>query len=171
MKKIVLMIAAVLVAASSFAQVTADSKLIKADIGFGSGIGGIPIGVSYEQGILEVGEAVVTVGGYVGFESSKDSYAVYSWKRSQIAITLLGNYYLKPMVDKLDLYAGLRLGYRNISSKYVYEDGSSIKYDWGSPFCYSFHIGANYWFSDSFAVNAELGYGIAYLNVGVAYKF
>ena len=31
--------------------------------------------------------------------------------------------------------------------------------------------GARYYFSDNFAVMAEIGYGVAYLNLGIALKF
>jgi hypothetical protein len=64
------------------------------------------------------------------------------------------------------------LGYDIVSSK---ETG-----DWplgttftanSSSFAWSFFVGGRYYFTDSFAVMAELGYGIAWLNIGVAFKF
>ncbi|MFR9620758.1 MAG: hypothetical protein SNH63_06020 [Rikenellaceae bacterium] len=172
MKKLFLLVATVLCAAAVSAQTTVDSRVIKVDLGLGSAIGGLPIGASYEQGIVEFGNGgFITVGGYLGFCSSSDSYVTYKWKRSQLNIMAQGNYYLTPLVDKMDFYAGLRLGYANISSNYVFEDGTKVKYDWGSPFDFSIHIGTNYWFNESIAVNAELGYGIAYFNIGAAFKF
>ncbi len=170
MKKAFLLAAVALFVSVASAQTTVNDKTIKADVGFGSAVGGIPVGVSYEQGIVDLGGAFITLGGYVGYDSSTENYSYFKWKLSQLNIMVQGNYYLAPIVDKLDLYAGLRLGYANVTSTYIYDDHDS-EYDWGSPFSYSAHVGANYWFSNSFAVNAELGYGIAYLNVGVAYKF
>jgi len=36
---------------------------------------------------------------------------------------------------------------------------------------YSWFIGGRYYFSDKFAGMLELGYGITYLNLGIALKF
>ncbi len=172
MKKILLAAVAVLFAATSFAQTTVNDKVVKVDLGLGSSVGGLPIGVSYEQGVMDLGDgSFITAGGYIGYEQSTDSYGLYDWKLSQLNIMAQGNYYFAPMMEKMDIYAGLRVGYANVSSTWIYADGTKSDYDWGSPFAYSIHVGANYWFSDNMAVNAELGYGIAYLNVGIAYKF
>ncbi len=171
MKKLLLLVAAVVMTATTFAQTTLESKVVKVDVGLG-GWGGIPVGVSYEQGVHGFNDgSFITVGGYLGYAQNRDSYSTYEWKRSVLNIMAQGNYYVKPLVDKLDIYAGLRLGYAGITSKYEFEGGREENYNWGSPFGYDIHAGVNYWFTDLIAVNAELGYGIAYLNVGVAFKF
>ncbi len=173
MKKLLLLVAAVVMTATTFAQTTVDSKLVKADVGFGSGVSGmIPVGVSYEQGIYGFDDgAFITVGGYFGYAGKSTSYSYYDWKLRVINIMAQGNYYLKPIVNKLDIYAGLRLGYASITSKYEWKSGHESEYNWGSPFGYDIHVGVNYWFTDLIGVNAEVGYGIAYLNVGVGFKF
>ena len=170
MKKVIVLFAALIVSASAFAQTTVSDKIIKATVGLG-GATGIPVGVVYEQGVAALDNgSFFTIGGYAGFGMESDRYSEYTWNRSQFSLAVQGNYYLLPLVDKLDLYAGLRIGYNGIKSVYVYET-EKVDYDWGSPFAYSIHIGANYWLNEKWAVNAELGYGLAALSVGVAYKF
>jgi len=66
---------------------------------------------------------------------------------------------------------GLLLGYNIATSK---EFGSSIPgYDYSysaGGITWAGFIGGRYYFKDNLAVMAELGYGIAYLNIGVALK-
>jgi hypothetical protein len=65
------------------------------------------------------------------------------------------------------------LGYNIVSSKAtgnwpaLYGDLSAN----ASSFIWSFYIGGRYYVADAIAVMAELGYGIAWLNIGVAFKF
>lgn len=72
-------------------------------------------------------------------------------------------------VEKLDTYTGVSLGYNIVSSKSDRKDNnykaetSSLHLGW--------YLGGRYYFTDSFAGMAELGYDIAYLTVGVAFKF
>ncbi len=49
--------------------------------------------------------------------------------------------------------------------------GAPCLYRPGSGLVSSFFIGGRYYFSDSMAAMLELGYGVAYLNLGVAFKF
>lgn len=74
-------------------------------------------------------------------------------------------------IDRLDTYVqlGLGLGY----SFYSYNDWY---YDYGSAghafFDFTGSVGARYYFSNSFAVNAELGYTAgSYIMAGVTLKF
>ena len=67
-------------------------------------------------------------------------------------------------VDKLDTYAGIATGYEH----YAVSRGAN---DSMATINFSSFIGARYYFSDSFSAFAELGYGIALLELGVAFKF
>ena len=50
--------------------------------------------------------------------------------------------------------------------------GESVGYDVdASGFAFSLHLGTRYYFTDNFAAGIEIGYGVAYANIGVAYKF
>ncbi len=131
-----------------------------------------PLSASMEIGVVdEIAEkGVIGVGPYLGYSSFKYEYSNWGWKYSNLIIGARGNFHY-PLVDKLDTYTGLLLGYNIASSK---EFGSSNQ---GQEYSYSAggitwagYIGGRYYFKDNFAVMAELGYGIAYLNVGVALK-
>ena len=129
-----------------------------------------PLSASLEVGIkdnvLEKGS--IGVGGYLGFSSYKWEYSDWGWKYSNFIIGARGNFHY-PLVDKLDTYTGLLLGYNISTSK---EFGSAIPgFDYTASsggIAYAWFVGARYYFKDTFAIMAELGYGITYLNLGVS---
>jgi hypothetical protein len=143
-------------------------------VGYKSGLP--PVSASLEVGVTELGPGVLGVGGYFGISSYKweDAWggSTYGWRYTNIIIGARGNYHYS-FTEKLDTYAGIMLGYNIVSSKEtgswpaIYGDLSAN----ASAFIGSFYIGGRYYFSDAFAVMAELGYGIAWLNIGVALKF
>ncbi|OFY77903.1 MAG: hypothetical protein A2V46_00375 [Bacteroidetes bacterium RBG_19FT_COMBO_42_7] len=127
-----------------------------------------PVSASLEFGVVDniLEKGVIGVGPYFGYFSSK--YAGY-WKTSYLVLGARGNFHY-PLANKLDTYTGLLLGYNIVSYKdlddYVGDySGSSSGIAW------AWFVGARYYFKDNFAVMAELGYGIAYLNLGIALKF
>ncbi len=116
-----------------------------------------------KDGILEKGS--IGIGGYVGYSSAK--WTNY-YKTSNIIIGARGSFHY-PLVNKLDTYTGLLLGY-NI---YTYSYDVSYLGAKGSAgaVTLAWFAGARYYFSDKFAVLGEIGYGIAYLTLGVSFKF
>jgi hypothetical protein len=131
-----------------------------------------PISGSLEFGIVDkvLDKGVIGVGPYVGFSSHKWEYSAWGWKYTNIIIGARGVFHY-PLVDKLDTYTGLLLGYDIVSSK---EFGVGSGYDYtasSSGVAWSWFVGGRYYFSDKFAAMLELGYGIAYLNLGIALKF
>lgn len=156
-------------------------KVLSAGIGFGSSLytsstyysrGVPPISLSYEQaikdGILEKG--VIGVGGWVGYTSYKYDVLGWGYKYSNIIFGVMGAFHY-PLVDKLDTYAGIGLGYNIVSAK---EFGIDTGLDYnvsGSSIVFAGLIGARYYFTDQFAVFAQVGYGIAYFTVGVSLRF
>lgn len=177
MKKL---LAVLIVVTFSFAQLVAQeatfvkgTKVLNLGIGLGSTYyGGLygshspALSGSFEVGIkddvLEKGS--IGIGGYVGYSSAK--YADY-WKTSNILIGARGSFHY-PLVDKLDTYTGLLLGYNIFSTKYytTFTVGGS-----SSAVALAWFAGARYYFTDKFAGMAEVGYGIAYLTLGVSLKF
>jgi len=131
-----------------------------------------PISASFEVGVADgiLDKGTIGVGGYLGYSSHKWDYLGWGWKYTNIIIGARGNFHY-PLVDRLDTYTGLLLGYNIATSK---EFGNSVPgYDYSASsggVAYAWFVGARYYFTDKFAVMAELGYGITYLNLGIALK-
>lgn len=160
-------------------------KVLNLGIGFGSGLytgGGYAshspaISASLEVGVVDnvIDEkGSIGVGGYLGYASAKyevrDAGYIYGWRYSDLVLAARGSFHY-PLVEKLDTYAGLALGFDIVSSK---ETGNwpSGAYNsaTASGVYLSGYLGARYYFSDNIAGLIELGSGIAYLNLGVAIK-
>jgi hypothetical protein len=188
MKRISILLSSLLFVLSIRAQdstFTPDDAVINLGIGIGStyysgsGYSGLipPLSISYEKGIKNVfDKGTIGVGAYAGYTSSEwkysDSYGSYKWKYSNILIGARGALHY-PLIDELDTYAGLMLGYDIASSSYsstgMYEDQTVAGDSYGG-LIWSFYLGGRYWFSDKMAGMLELGYGISYLNIGIAFK-
>jgi hypothetical protein len=182
-KSILLFVAAVF----SLTQLTAQESLFaKGDkvLSIGLGLGTSlysgsyysmtfpPLAASVEfgvkDGIFEKGSLGVGVGlGYTGY---KYEYADWGWKYSNYILGARG-YLHYPLVKKLDTYTGITLGY-NISSANEFGTGGDPDYDYSSGgFIWAWFVGGRYYLKDNFALLAELGYGVTYLTLGVAFKF
>ncbi len=158
-------------------------KVINIGIGLGNTlyIGGTgystgvpPISISYEQAIVDdiLEKGVIGVGGYLGYSSYKYRYNYsgqdWGWNFNDIIIGA-GGFFHYPLIDKLDTYAGLLLGY-NISTTTDYGDPGFETVDSSGGIVFSGFIGGRYYFSEKFAAFAQLGYGIAYLTLGVSIR-
>jgi hypothetical protein len=156
-------------------------KILNLGIGLGTALysgSGYTGSVPPISGSLEVvikddlfdGKGAVGVGGYLGYAAYKWEYSGWGWKYSNIIIGPRG-YLHYNLIDNLDTYGGVMLGYNILSSK---ETGNSIPgYNYNASsggVIFSGFLGARYYFNDKFAAMAELGSGIAYLNLGVAIK-
>jgi len=128
-----------------------------------------PISASFDIGIVDgiLEKAAVGVGPYIGYSASKWEFSGYGWKYNDIIIGARGTFHY-PFVDKLDTYAGVLLGYNITSST---EIGTVVGTPDGGHFVHSEFIGARWYFTDSFAAFAELGYGISWFTGGIALKF
>jgi len=155
-------------------------KVINLGIGIGNTLysgsyytrGVPPISVSYEQGIVDgiAEKGVIGILGYVGYTSYKYDYLGWGYKYSNIIIGAGGLFHY-PLVNKLDTYAGILLGY-NIAT--ATEFGTYPGYDYNASsggIVFSGFVGARYYFTESVAAFAQVGYGIAYLTFGVSFKF
>jgi len=176
-----LLILAILINAVSYGQYFKEKdNVLNLGIGLGSAIyasGGTtsfpPLSASFEYGVKEgVGPGVIGIGGLIGYTSAKYTFGVpganYDWKTSYTVIGIRGSYHLVDLADKLDAYGGVMLGYSIVSVS-----GNNGTYTAGSASSANFSIfaGGRYYLTEKFAVMAELGYGFAILNVGVALKF
>ncbi len=185
MKKIILLF---IITAFSLTQLLAQestfvkgNKVLNLGIGFGSGLySGTgytssfpPVSASFEVGVKDgiAEKGSIGVGGYIGYSAHKWEYLGWGWKYSNLIIGARGTFHY-PLVDKLDTYTGLILGYDIVTAK---ETGTAVfGYNYSassSGLAYSWFIGGRYYFTDKFAGMAELGVGITYLTLGVALKF
>lgn len=157
-------------------------KVLNLGIGFGSGLytgGGYSsqmpaLSASLEVGVVDnvIDKGTIGVGGYIGYTSAKYDFSgpgyTYGWKYSNLVIAARGAFHY-PLVEKLDTYAGLALGYDIVTAKETGNFPTGVSAT-GSGVYLSGFVGARYYFSDKFAGLLELGSGIAYFNLGVAIK-
>jgi len=154
-------------------------KVISLGIGIGNTLytgayynrGVPPISVSYEQAIVDdiLEKGVIGVGGYLGYTSYKYDYQGWGYKYSNILFGA-GGFFHYPLVDRLDTYAGVLLGYNIVNAT---EFGTPVGFDYNitsGGIVFSGYIGGRYYFTDKFAAFAQLGYGIAYLTLGVSIR-
>jgi len=159
-------------------------------LSFGIGLGGNlysgsgysskipPISVHYEYCVkdnLFDEKSSLGIGAMLGYTSAKWEYSgwggSYGWKYTSIIVGAKGALHYA-FVDKLDTYAGLMLGYNIVSAKEIGDWGTGTTYKAsGSAATSYFFIGGRYYFSDNLAAFAELGYGMAILNLGITLKF
>ena len=131
-----------------------------------------PLSASVDVGIVDnvLEKGVIGIGGYLGYSSYKLDYSAGGWKYSNLILGGRGTFHY-PLVDKLDTYGGLLIGFNVASSK---EYGIVTSYNYHATsggLVYSAFIGAKYYLQNNLALFGELGYGISYLTLGVSLKF
>ncbi len=172
MKKInflLLLVIGLLAGTQSFAQLAVDkgTKFLNLGIGVGGyggivygGTGSVAFGGSFEAGVAPN----ITVGGIASFRSYNDLGSYYS-------VGARGSYHfnelLKLTTDKADLYAGAGLIYSGFSYNGVY---SGFRASYGG-IDLGLHVGGRYFFSNNIGGFAEVGVGVAPLQLGVTFKF
>lgn len=131
-----------------------------------------PLSISLEAGIKDElfdENSGLGIGGYLGFSGSRYS----GWKTetsfSNIIIGARGAFHYE-FIDHLDTYAGLMLGYRIVNWEAGSVDNGQDSAA-SSGFASAFFLGGRYYFNENLGGMLELGYGISYLNVGIALRF
>jgi hypothetical protein len=186
MKKVssLLFVSLFFVAAITHAQsFSKGTNIVSAGIGLGSsmlkysGASQTPaISLQYEKGIWDIGgPGVVSLGGYVGFKGYKYGGYNYNEKWHYTVIGVRSAYHYGGLkLSKVDVYGGIMLSYNMLN--YSYNDNSSSggfseKGSYGNTAGFSLYAGGRYFVTDNLAAFAELGYGVSYLNLGLALKF
>jgi hypothetical protein len=149
--------------------------------GYSSGFGPA-FQVSFEKGTWQLGPGVLTVGGELGFSYFHYSYddyvtaegpnsgAKYSWLTFIFAVR--SAYHYGWNVRGLDTYGGMSLGMRMLSFHATYYDPlTNGHYNPNSvyPFVGVF-LGTSYFFTPAIGVNAEVGYNITPIQIGMIFK-
>ncbi|MDR0796150.1 MAG: hypothetical protein LBE79_08905 [Tannerella sp.] len=141
----------------------------------GNGFSRMPaFSLSYERCIIDNlfnEQSALGVGGLIGYTSAKYNYNLVGgrgWKSTDVMIGARAALHYA-FIDQLDTYAGIMAGY-NVNSWKWNGDGTTHT-SGSSGLTYSLFAGGRYYFSDSFAAFAELGYGYTFLNAGLSVKF
>jgi len=181
MKHVLSVSALLFIAANiSFAQMAYKKSDQVANVGLGIGgfggaygSAGIVITGGYETDLTDN----ISLGGVLGYSSSsQDVVAGYGWKYTYFLIGARGAYHLDLAHNpKIDTYGGILLGYNIVSAS---ETGNHQSYNGYGTYSasasylqFGIFVGGRYYFDPHWAVQAELGYGLGILNVGMAYKF
>ncbi|MFT7234008.1 MAG: hypothetical protein ACI8TA_003237, partial [Cyclobacteriaceae bacterium] len=110
----------------------------------------------------------ISVGGFLGYTAS--DIAIVDWKYSYTIIGLRGSYHLDLLNnEKIDTYGGAMLGYYLLNVDYGntgFTTGGAA-----GAVAYTIYVGGRYAFTDNVGAFAELGYGIAFLQLGANLKF
>lgn len=162
------------------------TNVLSADIGIGSSLGSLgnspspAISVNFEHGAWPAGDdGVISIGGYAGRKSFSYNYNYgrnysYSQKWSYTIIGVRSAYHYTGLNnDKLDVYGGVMLSYNLLS--YSWKDNSgyysgSVSSSYGSGTGFTGYVGGRYYFNPRLGLNAELGYGVSYLNAGLSLR-
>jgi hypothetical protein len=185
MKKIIIILSLVLSiciinASAQESMFKKGDVVLNGTVGFGSvlfsGLGYAtsfpPVAASLEYGILDkvIDKGSIGVGGYFGYSAYKWEYAGWGWKYSNIIIGARGALHY-PLIANLDTYTGLLVGF-NIRTATEFGPSNPL-YGYsptGSGPAWSWFLGGRYYFTKNLAALGEIGYGIAWVNIGIAYK-
>jgi len=157
-------------------------KVINLGIGFGgnryniytSGVTKTPfLSASLDVGVLDgiLDKGSVGIGGFAAYKGySYESGYGYGFKETNIIVGARGTFHY-PLIDKLDTYVGLLVGF-NINTWKETGNWYGVDYSSGDGGFYSSgFIGGRYYFTDRFAVVMELGSGyLSLANIGIAIK-
>jgi hypothetical protein len=153
---------------NSFSQGFAPGKgFAQVDFGVGASTWGIPIYAGLDFGVSDA----ITIGPRVSYRSHDNRYLGRNYGYSIFNLGFRGDYHysyhIDALPDELDLYGGLSLGYSIWNDK----DGD-IDPDADSRVIVYAQAGARWYFTDSWAANAEVSGGnFSGLEVGLSYRF
>ncbi|QEC42906.1 hypothetical protein [Pseudobacter ginsenosidimutans] len=176
MKKLSVLLFALFVSLVVSAQNGAYSKgdkLLNVGIGLNSYYsGGIPFGASFEYGVTED----ISVGINADYLSHKYGGFGYDWKFTALYFGARANYHFNTLLninnEKVDVYAGVGLGYRSFKWKDSDYDGEGLKSSYGSGVYFGILAGGKYYFTENIGGFLELGAtGSTNVRLGVAFKF
>jgi len=159
------------IASSAFGQAyKKGDKMLNAGIGFGFGFGTgtadlPPISLGLQFLSLE---DKISLGAIVGYASSSDKFYTDEWKYTYIIAGMRGEYHFTDSKN-LDGYVGAVLGY-NVVGVTTPTGYAGTYTATASGLFYGGVLGARYYFSPSFGIFGEAGYGISYLTAGVTLK-
>jgi len=155
-----------------------EDKVLSAGIGFGytygfvSGASSWPaIHLSFEKGFRELSDiGIVSLGGILGFQHA----SVSDLKWNDFIIGGRGTLHLTTLdIDNVDVYGGASLGLRIYSTPKWVAIGL-LDWEWKSDTSVGaflgFFAGGRYYFTETIAAFAELGWDVAWFKLGISAK-
>lgn len=133
---------------------------------FGAGNGGMPLSISGDYAIKEN----IGIGGYLGYAQSSETLPFFGKTTYSYLIVGVRGTYHYPIMDGLDTYGGVLLGYNVASVRLENTFPGWPEPQAASGVSYSLFLGARYHFTPKFGAFGELGYGISILNLGLTLK-
>lgn len=182
MKKVLLLLAvAFLMLATSFkAQAIEDpnskgTMVLGLHAGFYPGVGA---NATFDYTLVDSWwKGHFTLGGYAGFNSRYFHYDYYNDRWTNFALMPRATYGLNITKD-FEVHAGVMLGVSFHSYRYIYKEGYPVPQNTPSKgssvhFSHGEIIGARYYFTPNFGVEAEFNYTgwMSYFNAGVTFRF
>lgn len=169
MKKLSLVVALVMISAISFAQVPESYKKgqmsATAGLGLASVLGGTPLFLAAEYGWADQ----YGIGANLTYQKYTTGYYDVSW--FYLGVGAIYHYDLLKM-SNVDTYGRFGLGFALASASYNGPAGWEAFYSEPTVggFGYDAAVGGTYYATSNIGINAELGYGLALLKVGITYK-
>jgi hypothetical protein len=173
-----------MVCAFALLSLNANAQVEEGQIDMNLGIGLLTFGATGDVGVPPVSFSLdyalkdnITVGGFLGYYSSSQEFpsfgGTYVFNYSYTIVAARGTYHY-PLVDNLDTYGSVLLGYTVGSSSIEEPAGANPAFTPAAAsvggVAYGFSVGARYHFTDNIGAFAEVGYGISLLNIGLTYK-
>lgn len=130
--------------------------------------------IKYEHGIMDE----IGIGGYVAAAASRYKHGPdrrYTDRTIAVSVGAMGYYHFNKLIPvrKLDVYAGVGLGFRQLSYSYD-DDYNGFDEDDRSDFDVMplFKVGARYYFTKVFGLYGEAGYdNMSDVNLGITLRF
>jgi len=138
-----------------------------------SGVGSaLTLGLDYERGVTDIGQAgpgIIGIGGLFDYYHWSEDQFGYGGSWTYIDLGVSGMYHFVLDDRKWDPFLGLVLGYEIATWSW-----SGVSYT-SNPTAGGFTLGGSagirYFFNDNWAAQARVGFGFYLFAVGVDYKF
>jgi opacity protein-like surface antigen len=130
------------------------------------------LGVDGEMALTRPGRygpGMISAGAAVDLYRYSDRYGAASWSMNVIPVGAYANYHLVLENRRFDPYVGLGLGYAVVSGS-ASVGGQSVSGARGSGVFTFGQLGARYFVTPNLAAQAQTGFGIGSLSVGVSWK-
>jgi hypothetical protein len=144
--------------------------------GWGAGVRHLGVGpayLKYEHAIRDE----IGIGGYAAVAASRHRYGPnerYTDRVTAFGMGVLGYYHFNKLIPvrNLDVYAGVGIGFRNLS--YTYDNGYNVRRGSSSDFVVLpiAKAGVRYYVTRGFGFYGEAGYdNMSSMNLGISFRF